>query len=185
MPSCAFGKEITMTVKTRSTLPANPSKQTEVDWLREVAAEVPAGSYMSSFLRPDAVEWVANQIKDDVSPDLFGALAYEQKEHAKTGANMRVEYEAHKAGWQKKLEAVEKDAMTAKADLARCADEVLSVREDLDNVRETCAVVIAQRDQLLRETAAVRSELEDAQVMVRDLKAKILDLLVASGTVYL
>jgi hypothetical protein len=174
-----------MTTKTRIALTPNPSNQAEIEWLREVAAEVPADSYLAAFLRPDAVEWFAAQVNDNVSCDLYGALVYEQKEHAKTGANMRVEYEAHKAGWQKKLEAVEKDAMQAKAERVALEDRLEVVKAERDTNAQAYKGVSEALDDASDNAVCLGEALEDAEIQVRNLKAKIFDLLVQAGRVTL
>jgi hypothetical protein len=50
-------------------LEKNPTKQQEIDWLREVAASVPDGAYLAHLFSEAFVERVAAAVRSDVFPD--------------------------------------------------------------------------------------------------------------------
>jgi len=65
-----------MATKNIAPLTSNASKQAEIFWLEQVANAVGDNTYLKSLFTPELIEWVTEQIKSDISCDLYGAMLY-------------------------------------------------------------------------------------------------------------
>lgn len=60
-------------------LPPNASKIEEINFIKELAKELPVGSYLSQLLNPRLVEWVEQNIRKDYACDIIGEFEQSQR----------------------------------------------------------------------------------------------------------
>lgn len=177
-------------------LPDNPSKAQEIEHLRAFSASLPEQSYLASFLNETAIDWFAQRVHDDNSCDLLAELTYERQQRAADAEAAMQTRRADVAAVKAELKQAREETATVKLETARTIkdleirrDELIGVRDDLAkrfaDEQAAYASLSAAYNEDLERCATTRDELADAQITIRDLKAKLFDLLIAFGKVAL
>ena len=161
--------------KTIAKLADNPSKPEERDFLHEVAAGVPADSYLASLFSADMVQWVEAQIRQDVSCDLWGAFDYALKDAAAQVDRVRDEVKAAQAeagDCKRRYDALEQvlEAVRGKHEMAEEKAQLLH-----DRWQESLAEACAAQDRFYHAT----TEIDRLKDEIVGLKAKLYDAMTA------
>jgi len=117
-----------VTSKMVAVVDANSSKADEVAAVRKMAQCAGEGSYLSSLLTPQLLDWVEGQIEMDCPPDIMEQLGWRREREQETLAELRrVRGELadadRKAGWAaKQKEKEHKRDLDNMRDRAVCAE---------------------------------------------------------------
>jgi len=142
-------------------------KAEEIAFITNLAEDIQAGTYLADLFTKNFVSWVVEQIRNDFTPDLMGALEQAHIDHSHVVC--QAEREAKQLVDSKALET--KDLLT-KLDGARSANSDLLKNNDY--LRERIEFLEDMEGNLTSariETAAI------AEQKVIELKARLFDLI--------
>lgn len=146
-------------------LPADPSKEQEIEWFKRIAQSVPSEAYLASFFSTPMQTWVETKILDDWNLDLLGTVK-----------------EMQSAIW--KLEAEYKALQNTTATEQTKANETIdSMGKQIDLLTERVHKWEAEHREDTNEIIRLRQAMEDEQTKhqceVNRLKLTIADMFLA------
>lgn len=162
------------------------SKAEEKEFLSRVAGKVGPGSYLASLFTQELVEWVYQQITDDMHCDLMAEyigyrdeawksvpedLCRERIDRAVKEATMKATAEADDRirGMQESMAAREAELLA----------EIRALTSQLKTVRDLRDSAVPEADKLFKDVRELTQENERLAAEVIALKAKLYDLMVA------
>lgn len=168
-----------MTAKTRTSFSVNPSRAEEIAWLREVAESVPESTYLASLLKPELLAWFESKAKSDLSCDILEALEFSRQE---------VMEEASEIKRLEKLLAAFRQDVTGTETYLREQDAAWratyeSLKAEKATLRREYDSLASEGVEMLYRVRNLEDEVEDREIEIRDLKAKLYDVLVAAGRI--
>ena len=152
-------------------------KAEEIAFITNLAEDIQAGTYLADLFTKNFVSWVVEQIRNDFTPDLMGALEQAHIDHSHVVC--QAEREAKQLVDSKALET--KDLLT-KLDGARSANSDLlknndSLRERIEFLEDMEGNLTTARIETARDLKQATSDLAIAEQKVIELKARIFDLI--------
>jgi len=152
-------------------------KAEEIAFITNLAEDIQAGTYLADLFTKNFVSWVVEQIRNDFTPDLMGAL--EQAHIENSHIVCQAEREAKQLVDSKALET--KDLLT-KLDGARSANSDLlknndSLRERIEFLEDMEGNLTTARIETARDLKQATSDLAIAEQKVIELKARLFDLI--------
>lgn len=142
------------------------SKADECAALQDLAANVPAGTYLKDLFTPELVDWVCHQISvNDFPPDLYGAF-----EHERTSNNAE-------------LTAAKASLSTANAQIESLTKRAESLNETIqhqntriESLTDQLQASQSRFEQMWDDQEALQRELAEAETRIMQLKARLFDL---------
>jgi hypothetical protein len=156
---------------------SDSGKAEEIAFITNLAEDIQAGTYLADLFTKNFVSWVVEQIRNDFTPDLMGAL---EQAHIENSHNVcQAEREAKELVDSKALET--KDLLT-KLDGARSANSDLlknndSLRERIEFLEDMEGNLTSARIETARDLKQATSDLAIAEQKVIELKARLFDLI--------
>jgi hypothetical protein len=152
-------------------------KAEEIAFITNLAEDIQAGTYLADLFTKNFVSWVVEQIRNDFTPDLMGALEQAHIDHSHVVC--QAEREAKQLVDSKALET--KDLLT-KLDGARSANSDLlknndSLRERIEFLEDMEGNLTTARIETARDLKQATSDLAIAEQKVIELKARLFDLI--------
>ena len=152
-------------------------KAEEIAFITNLAEDIQAGTYLADLFTKNFVSWVVEQIRNDFTPDLMGALEQAHIDHSHVVC--QAEREAKQLVDSKALET--KDLLT-KLDGARSANSDLlknndSLRERIEFLEDMEGNLTSARIETARDLKQATSDLAIAEQKVIELKARLFDLI--------
>jgi hypothetical protein len=152
-------------------------KAEEIAFITNLAEDIQAGTYLAQLFTKNFVSWVVEQIRNDFTPDLMGALEQAHIDHSHVVC--QAEREAKQLVDSKALET--KDLLT-KLDGARSANSDLlknndSLRERIEFLEDMEGNLTTARIETARDLKQATSDLAIAEQKVIELKARLFDLI--------
>lgn len=155
--------EIRITVPTTST-----TKQEEIETIEKLQKSFAGtGSYLASLFSEKMVAWVAEQIRNDFIPDLYGAFMFTEEEAGRVGEAARSELRQAEA---------EIKRLTSELSMAQeSRDRQATMKEQYKGLYETTSQQLVEMNGERNQAVA---DLEAANQKIIELKARLFDLLV-------
>lgn len=160
--------------KTIAKLGPNPGKQEEMDFLNAVAASLDRNTYLSSLFSKDMVKWACEQMRLDVSCDLWGALNHaRERALAEGGRAMEQKKDANAM-----IAALKVEAMAAQERVEELRQKVKLTEEKAQLLKDRWNEALEESKQAHDETYYAQTEIDRLNGEIVMLKAKLYDLMV-------